>query len=108
MGKRNGASSPLGLDVVRRDLGHELAEEINRAMRASIDWAYENEDEALTYSLKFGRGLERELGRRFVKMYVSDITKDMGDAGEKALRELFARAEAVGVVDKAPEFELIR
>ena len=106
--KETGLPLPLGLDVVRRDLGRELAEEINRAMRASIDWAYENEEEALTYSLQFGRGLERELGRRFVKMYVSDITKDMGDAGEKALRELFARAEAAGIVDKAPEFELIR
>ena len=106
--KETGLPLPLGLDVVRRDLGRELAEEINCAMRASIDWAYENEEEALTYSLQFGRGLERELGRRFVKMYVSDITKDMGDAGEKALRELFARAEAAGIVDKAPEFELIR
>ena len=106
--KETGLPLPLGLDVVRRDLGRELAVEINTAMRASIDWAYENEEEALTYSLKFGRGLERELGRRFVKMYVSDITKDMGDAGEKALRELFARAEAAGIVDKAPEFELIR
>ncbi len=106
--KETGLPLPLGLDVVRRDLGRDLAVEINTAMRASIDWAYENEEEALTYSLKFGRGLERELGRRFVKMYVSDITKDMGDAGEKALRELFARAEAAGIVDKAPEFELIR
>ena len=106
--KETGLPLPLGLDVVRRDLGRELAVEINTALRASIDWAYENEEEALTYSLKFGRGLERELGRRFVKMYVSDITKDMGDAGEKALRELFARAEAAGIVDKAPEFELIR
>ena len=106
--KETGLPLPLGLDVVRRDLGRELAVEINTAMRASIDWAYENEEEALTYSLKFGRGLERELGRRFVKMYVSDITKDMGDAGEKALRELFARAVAAGIVDKAPEFELIR
>ncbi len=103
-----GLPLPLGLDVVRRDLGKELATEINRAMRASIDWAYENEDEALTYSLKFGRGLERELGRRFVKMYVSELTKDMGDAGEQALRELFKRAETAGVVDKAPDFELIR
>ena len=49
-----------------------------------------------------------ELGRRFVKMYVSELTKDMGDSGEKALHELFARAEKAGVVDKAPEFELIR
>ena len=103
-----GLPLPLGLDVVRRDLGRELALEINQAMRASIDWAYENEEEALTYALKFGRGLERELGRRFVKMYVSELTKDMGESGEKALRELFARAEKAGVIAKAPEFELIR
>jgi 1,4-dihydroxy-6-naphthoate synthase len=106
--KDTGLPLPLGLDVVRRDLGRELATEINRAMRASIDWAYENEEEALTYALKFGRGLERELGRRFVKMYVSELTKDMGEAGEKALHELFARAERAGVTEKAPDFELIR
>lgn len=103
-----GLPLPLGLDVVRRDLGRELAQEINRAMRASIEWAYEHEEEALTYALQFGRGLERELGRRFVKMYVSELTKDMGQAGEKALRELFTRAEKAGVVDEAPEVELIR
>jgi predicted solute-binding protein len=62
----------------------------------------------LTYALQFGRGLKRELGRRFVKMYVSDLTKDMGEAGEKALKELFSRAEAAGAVRKAPAIELIR
>lgn len=106
--KGTGLPLPLGLDVVRRDLGWDLAVEINRAMRASIEWAYENEDEALTYSLKFGRGLERELGRRFVKMYVSDLTKDMGEAGEKALNELFARAASAGLIDSAPKIELAR
>jgi len=103
-----GLPLPLGLDVVRRDLGRELAQEVNRGMRASIDWAYDNEEEALSYALEFGRGLERELGRRFVKMYVSELTKDMGESGEKALRELFARAAAAGVIPAAPDFELIR
>lgn len=106
--EETGLPLPLGLDVVRRDLGRELAQEVNRAMRASIDWAYENEDDALSYALEFGRGLERELGRRFVKMYVSDLTKDMGEAGEKALRELFSRAASAGVIESEPDFELIR
>ncbi len=106
--KETGLPLPLGLDVVRKDLGPDLAREINSALRASIDWAYDNEDEALTYALQFGRGLQRELGRRFVKMYVSDLTKDMGEPGEKALRELFSRAEAAGVVRRAPAIELIR
>ncbi len=106
--KETGLPLPLGLDVVRKDLGRDLAREINGALRESIEWAYDHEDEALTYALQFGRGLERELGRRFVKMYVSDLTKDMGEPGEKALEELFSRAEVAGIVRKAPAIELIR
>ena len=106
--EETGLPLPLGLDVVRKDLGRDLAREINDALRESIEWAYDNEDEALTYALQFGRGLQRELGRRFVKMYVSDLTKDMGETGEKALGELFSRAEAAGVVRKAPAIELVR
>jgi len=106
--EETGLPLPLGLDVVRKDLGRDLAREINDALRESIEWAYDNEDEALTYALQFGRGLQRELGRRFVKMYVSDLTKDMGETGEKALGELFSRAEAAGVVSRAPAIELIR
>jgi len=106
--EETGLPLPLGLDVVRKDLGRELAGEINDALRASIEWAYDHEDEALTYALQFGRGLQRELGRRFVKMYVSDLTRDMGAPGENALKELFSRAEAAGVVGKAPAIELIR
>ncbi len=107
-GEETGLPLPLGLDVVRKDLGRELALEINRAMRESIDWAYANEEEALDYALRFGRGIERELGRRFVRMYVSGVTRDMGAAGEAALRALFAMAERAGVVEKAPDFTLIR
>ena len=77
-------------------------------MRESIDWAYAHEEEALDYALRFGRGLERELGRKFVKMYVSALTRDMGDSGEAALRALFSMAERAGVVEEAPDFELIR
>lgn len=99
---------PLGLDVVRKDLGRDLAEEINRAMRASIDWAYEHEEEALSYALKFGRGLERDLGRRFVNMYVSDVTKDMGPRGEKALQVLFDKAVKAGVASQPVPVDIVR
>ena len=40
--------------MVRRDLGRDLAVEVNRAMRESIDWAYANEEQALDYALRFG------------------------------------------------------
>jgi len=98
---------PLGLDVVRSDLGMDLAREINAALQASIDWAYQNEEEALDYALEFGRGLDRETGRQFVKMYVSDLTRDMGDRGKRALATLFERGAEAGIIAQPPELTLI-
>ena len=63
---------PLGLDVVRKDLGRELATEIAQGLAASIRWAFDHEDEAVAYAMKFGRGLDRERSRTFVRMYVND------------------------------------
>jgi 1,4-dihydroxy-6-naphthoate synthase len=102
-----GLPLPLGLDVVRSDLGLDLAKEINEAMRKSIEWAYDNEEEALDYALEFGRGLDRELGRRFVKMYVSDLTRDMGEQGKKGLETLFERAAAAGLIASTPKLTFI-
>jgi 1,4-dihydroxy-6-naphthoate synthase len=105
--KETGLPLPLGLDVVRSDLGMELATEINRALRDSIEWAYRNEDVALDYALQFGRGLDRELGRRFVKMYVSELTRDMGKRGRRALETLYQRAAQAGIIAEPPHVTLI-
>jgi len=105
--EETGLPLPLGLDVVRADLGMALAREVNVALRASIDWAYQNEDEAMEYALRFGRGLDRELGRRFVRMYVSELTRDMGEKGRLALQELYTRALAAGAISKISPFTLV-
>jgi 1,4-dihydroxy-6-naphthoate synthase len=89
---------PLGIDVVRRDLGNELMAQVSRALRASIEYALAHSDEALTYALIFGRGLARGLARDFVAMYVNRYTLDLGPEGERALGELYSRAAASGLV----------
>ncbi len=98
-----GLPLPLGLDVVRADLGEELAHEISRALRRSIEFAFENEEEALTYALEFGRGLDRELGRRFVRMYVNQDTLALGPDGEAALRLLHRRGRERGLLPAGHE-----
>jgi len=80
---------PLGLDVVRKDLGEELARRLSRGLKESIHYGYTHQSEAIPYALKYGRGINEELGERFVKMYVSELTVDMGETGKKALELLF-------------------
>ena len=101
-----GLPLPLGLDVVRKDLGAVLAREIDAALRASIRCAIEREDEALAYALRFGRGIGADVGRRFVRMYVNDDTLALPPEGWLALERLYARAAAVGLLASPvlPEF----
>jgi 5,8-dihydroxy-2-naphthoate synthase len=98
---------PLGLDVVRRDLGTDTMRAVSAAFRASIQDALDHEDEAIAYALRFGRGLDVAQGRRFVHMYVNELTLDMGDTGRRALEALYARAVAVGAIPAAPRLEII-
>jgi len=102
-----GLPLPLGLDVVRKDLGRELAGEVSRGLAESIRYAFEHEDEAVAYALDYGRGLDTEKARRFVKMYVNEYTRDMGEEGRRALRTLFDKAAAAGLTRPVGEIDLV-
>ncbi len=101
-----GLPLPLGVDVVRRDLGADLAVAASLALRRSIEYADQNRADALAYALQFGRGLNDELGDRFIGMYVNEWTRDMGEAGRRALALLFERGAAAGLIPPVPEIDL--
>jgi 1,4-dihydroxy-6-naphthoate synthase len=101
-----GLPLPLGLDVVRKDLGADLAHRLSRGLKESIDYGYRHQDESIPYALQWGRGIDRSLGERFVKMYVSELTIDMGERGLKGLEVLFQRAARRGLIPRVPLIEL--
>ncbi len=105
--QETGLPLPLGLDLVRKDLGRELAGRISAAIKASIKHGYENQDKSIPYALQFGRGLDHETGSKFVKMYVSELTIDMGRQGKKGLETLFRLGHERGIIETIPEIELV-
>ena len=80
--KSNGLPLPLGLDVVRKDLGEELAKKLSSGLKQSIHFGYTHQRESIPYALQWGRGINQQLGEKFVKMYVSELTVDMGEKGK--------------------------
>ncbi len=98
---------PLGLDVVRKDLGFELASKISDGLKKSIEFGFNNMKDAVTYALKFGRGLDFELGEKFIKMYVNELTIDMGEDGKKALELLYQKAYGKNLITQKVDFELV-
>ena len=96
--EQTGLPLPLGGNVVRKDLGPELVEEIARLLRGSIEYALANRQEALEYALMYARDLDPALANEFVGMYVNEWTVDYGPRGREAVRTLLKRAEEAGIV----------
>ena len=94
--EETGLPLPLGVNVGRRDLGDDALRRLSDVLRESIEAGLANREQAMRYALRFGRGLDERLGDRFVGMYVNDLTRDYGEEGREAVRELLRRGEAIG------------
>jgi 1,4-dihydroxy-6-naphthoate synthase len=97
---------PLGANVVRKNLGMETAREIQRLLKASIEYGLEHRANALQYAQKYGRDLNDEQADTFVGMYVNDWTLDFGPRGRDAVTQFLAEGHQAGVLPKlvTPEF----
>ncbi len=98
---------PLGLDVVRANLGLPLAKEISRALRESILYANAHQDKAIAYALEFGRGLDTALTKRFVGMYVNDDTLNQGQEVQEGLKKLYELAYQANLIPQNPAVQFI-
>lgn len=96
-----GLPLPLGVNVVRKDLGPDAVKEVSRCMRESIHAGLNNREKALEYALQFARGMDHDTSDEFVGMYVNERTEDMGEEGVRAINLLLERGHAIGMVPKA-------
>lgn len=96
--KTGGLPLPLGVNVVRKDLGEDACIEVSRCMRESIQASLDNRSTALDYALQFARGMDVKTSDTFVGMYVNERTRDMGEEGIKAIRLLLSEGARIGLV----------
>ncbi len=102
-----GLPLPLGLDLVRKDLGRDLAVRLSEGLKESIAYGYAHQDESIPYAMRWGRGIDHDLGAKFVKMYVSELTVDMGERGKAGLEYLFRTARRRGLIPDVGELDLV-
>jgi 1,4-dihydroxy-6-naphthoate synthase len=98
-----GLPVPLGINVMKSSFGLDTIRKFDMFLRDSINYGLEHQYEAIDYAMKYSRGKPRQLIEKFVKMYVNDVTVDMGKSGEKAIRTMFEMAKQQNLV---PNFNL--
>ncbi len=96
--EKTGLPLPLGVNVVRKDLGPDVVADVSRCMRESIQASLGNRSVALDYALQFARGMDTPTSDQFVGMYVNERTLDMGEAGVTAIKLLLKLGAEAGLV----------
>jgi 1,4-dihydroxy-6-naphthoate synthase len=93
-----GLPLPLGGNIIRKDLGHDMIQIVSKMLHDSIAYALSHREKAVEYALRFGRGLDRVRTDRFVGMYVNNLTLSYGDRGRRAVERLLTDAYDHGLI----------
>jgi len=99
----NGLPVPLGINVMKNSFGLETIRKFDGFLQESIEFGLKHTDDAIKYAMKYGREKPRDLIEKFVKMYVNDVTINMGESGEMSIRKFF---ELAGEKKLVPKFDL--
>lgn len=98
----NGMPLPLGINIAsRRSMTTRQIKSFNDLLKSSIRYSFQNMKAAIDYSMTYGRGNPRGLISKFIKMYVNQMTVDMGKMGVKSIEKMFAMAKTKGILPDA-------
>jgi 1,4-dihydroxy-6-naphthoate synthase len=98
--KTNELPLPLGINVANsKSMTLEQIAKFDDLFRSSILYGLDNIDEAVDYSMKYSRGAQKEVITKFIKMYVNDLTVDMGELGKKSIEKIFLMASTNGILN---------
>lgn len=109
--ERTGLPLPLGLTGVRHDLdarhGPGTTDELVRVLRASVEHALTNRDDAVAFALARAPGSSEARMRRFLDMYANRLSLDMGERGRQGVRRLLAEGASAGLCPEPQEIRFI-
>lgn len=97
--KETGNPIPLGAILARRKLGPGLIEKIDRFIRSSVEYAFAHRDESLSYIKQHAQELQDDVINQHINLYVNEFSLEIGTEGERAVKELFRRAEERGIMN---------
>lgn len=79
---------PLGSIIVDRSLGEEVARDVERLIRRSIEYAFANPATSRDFIKSHAQELEDDVIDKHIALFVNDFSLTLGDEGRRAVEEL--------------------
>jgi 5,8-dihydroxy-2-naphthoate synthase len=95
--QHSGLPIPLGGILGKRSLGKETLLAMEEGVRRSLEYARRHTDEVMDYCRQHSQEMDEAVMKSHIELYVNDFSLALGQEGLRAVRKLFAEAEARGV-----------
>jgi 1,4-dihydroxy-6-naphthoate synthase len=92
------APIPLGGIVIRRSLPADVQRAVNRVLRRSVEYAFAHRSASLPYVRAHAQEMSEDVMYKHIDLYVNEYSVDLGAEGRRAVRLLFQKATAAGVI----------
>ena len=79
---------PLGSIIIDRSLGVEVARDVERLIRRSIEYAFSNPALSRDFIKSHAQELEDDVIDKHISLFVNDFSLTLGDEGRRAVEEL--------------------
>jgi len=86
--RETGGPVPLGGIVARRSLGAPVRRELDRLVRASVEYALARLPRIGDFVRRHAQEMDEAVMRQHIELYVNDLSVDLGEAGRKAVATL--------------------
>lgn len=97
------APIPLGGIVARRSFDNELLQKINRVIKRSVEYAYANTPDVMSYVKAHAQEMSEEVMKKHIGLYVNEFSIDLGMKGKEAVDILFKKALEQKLITKITE-----
>ncbi len=100
--QKTSLSVPLGGIIINRNIRPETQRKVDRILRRSINFAFENPDSPLEFIREFAQEMEKDVMYRHIELYVNDFTINLKDEGKQSIKFLLQTAVKLGFTHKIP------
>ncbi|TWI97264.1 1,4-dihydroxy-6-naphthoate synthase [Mucilaginibacter frigoritolerans] len=101
--KETGCAIPLGGIVANRNLPLDVQHKINRVLRRSVEFAFENPKSGLDFIRAHAQEMSEEVMYKHIDLYVNKYSVDLGAEGKKAIKLMFDTALEKSIIPQITE-----
>jgi len=93
-----GCAIPLGGIVINRNLDLEIQHKVNRLIRKSVEFAFENPKSGIDFIASHAQEMDEAVMYKHIELYVNKYSVELGPEGRKAIDILFEMAQEKGII----------